>query len=207
MSPTPAGFRRRTASEPRRPATYGLQATRLGTPASDEPAKYRLQLAELTVPTAATTVTAEHTLENGDWGKTRVLDGTTTSVTGAKGFTSIDFTSADVGATPVWIEVDLGADRSIGSVTLYPRTDTAAAGGGTAGFPADFALQTRADGASSYTTVRTVTGQANPNGGAQTYTLTGATGRHVRLRATRLGAPASDESTRFRLQLAEIRIR
>ncbi|MFE9448075.1 discoidin domain-containing protein [Streptomyces sp. NPDC006739] len=195
------GFRTTTARYVR------LQATRLGAPASDESAKYRLQLAELTVPTAATTVTADYTLENGDWGKTRVLDGTTTSVTGAKGFTSIDFPSADVSATPLWIEVDLGADRSVGSVTLYPRTDTAGTGGGTAGFPVDFALQTRADGSTSYTTVRTVTGQADPAGAAQTYTLTGATGRYLRLRATKLGTPASDEPTLHRLQIAEIRVR
>ncbi|MFI1727414.1 discoidin domain-containing protein [Streptomyces sp. NPDC020489] len=195
------GFRTTTARYVR------LEATKLGTPAADETTKYRLQLAELTVPTAATTVTSNYTLENSDWGKTRILDGTTTSVTGAKGFTSIDFASADVSDTPVWIEVDLGADRAIGSVTLDPRTDTAAAGGGAAGFPVDFTLQTRAEGTASYTTVRTVTGQSNPGGAAQTYTLTSATGRYLRLRATRLGSPATDESTRYRLQLAEIRIR
>ncbi|MEU2281521.1 discoidin domain-containing protein [Streptomyces sp. NPDC013178] len=195
------GFRTTTARYVR------LQATRLGTPASDEPAKYRLQLAELTVPTAATTVTGNYTLENSDWGKTRVLDGTLTSVTGAKGFTSIDFPSADVSATPVWIEVDLGADRAIASVTLHPRTDTGGAGGGTAGFPVDFSLQVRADGAASYTTVRTVTGQTNPAGAAQTYPLASATGRYLRLKATRLGTPASDESSKYRLQLAEIRVK
>lgn len=195
------GFRTTTARHVR------LQATRLGTPAADETSKYRLQLAELTVPTAATSVTSNCTLENGDWGKTRALDGTASSVTGAKGFTSIGFASADVSDTPVWIEVDLGADRAIGSVTLHPRTDTAAAGGGTAGFPVDFTLRTRAEGATSYTTVRTVTGQANPNGTAQTYPLTAATGRYVRLRATGLGAPAADESTIRRLQVAEISIK
>jgi hypothetical protein len=184
-----------------------LEVTRLGTPASDETATYRLQLAELTVPTAATTVTGNCTLENGDWGKTRVLDGKTTSVAGSKGFTSIDFSSADVGDTPVWIEVDLGADRPIGAVTLHPRSDTAAAGGGSAGFPVDFTLQTRGDGSASYSTVRTVTGQGNPDGAAQTYTLTAANGRYLRLRATRLGRPASDEPTRYRLQHAEIRIK
>ncbi|MDX3242383.1 discoidin domain-containing protein [Streptomyces sp. ME18-1-4] len=145
-------------------------------------------------------------MENGDWGKTRVLDGTLTSVTGAKGFTSIDFPSADVSATPVWIEVDLGADRAVGSVTLQPRTDTGAAGGGSAVFPADFTIRTRADGATSYTTVRTVTGQANPAGAAQTYSLTGAIGRYLRINATGLGTAASDETTKYRLQLAEIRI-
>ncbi|MER6154346.1 discoidin domain-containing protein [Streptomyces sp. NPDC001868] len=194
------GFRTTTARYVR------LQVTRLGTPAADEAAKYRLQLAELTVPTAATTVTANYTLENGDWGKTRVLDGTLTSVTGAKGFTSVDFPSADVGDTPVWIEVDLGADRPIGSVTLHPRTDTGGAGGGTAGFPVDFTIQTRLDGATSYTIARTVTGEPNPDGAARTYPLTSATGRHVRLNVTKLGRPASDEATKYRLQLAEFRI-
>ena len=198
------------------PQTYGfrttsarhvrLQATELGAPASDETTKYRFQLAELTVPTAATTVTANCTLENSDWGKTRVLDGTTTSVTGAKGFTSIDFPSADASDTPVWIEIDLGADRAIGSVALHPRTDAGGAGGGSAGFPVDFTIQTRADGSGMYTTVRTVTGQANPNGAAQTYTLTSATGRYLRLKGTRLGTPASDETAKYRLQLAEIRV-
>ncbi|GHI03975.1 discoidin domain-containing protein [Streptomyces cellostaticus] len=195
------GFRTTTAPYVR------LQATKLGTPAADEPAKYRLQFAELTVPTAATTVTSNYTLENGDWGKTRLLDGTLTSVTGAKGFTSIDFPAADVSATPVWIEIDLGADRAIGSVTLHPRTDTAGTGGGTAGFPVDFTVQTRSDGGRTYTTVRTVTGQPNPGGVAQSYTFTAATGRYLRLKATRLGTPASDESARYRLQLAEIRIK
>ncbi|MFF4655454.1 discoidin domain-containing protein [Streptomyces sp. NPDC001381] len=195
------GFKTTTARHVR------LQATKLGTPPVDETTKYRLQLAELTVPTAATAVTANYTLENGDWGKTRLLDGTTTSVTGAKGFTSIDFPSADVSATPVWIEIDLGADRAIGSVTLHPRTDTGAAGGGTAGFPVDFTIQTRPDGSGTYTTARTITAEPNPGGAAQTYTLTSATGRYLRLKASKLGRPASDETTKYRLQLAEISIK
>jgi hypothetical protein len=194
------GFRTTTARHVR------LQVTRLGAPASDETTKYRLQLAELTLPTAATTVTGNYTLENGDWGKTRVLDGATTSVAGAKGFTSIDFPSADVSGTPVWIEVDLGVDRPIGSVTLHPRTDTGGSGGGTAGFPVDFTFQTRTDGGTTYTTARTLTGEPNPNGAAQTYTLASPNGRYLRLRVTRLGRAASDETGKFRLQLAEIRV-
>ncbi|ELS50840.1 putative Glycoside hydrolase family 78 protein [Streptomyces viridochromogenes Tue57] len=135
-----------------------------------------------------------------------MLDGTLTSVTGTKDFTSIDFPSADVSATPVWIEVDLGADRAIASVTLHPRTDTGGTGGGAAGFPVDFTLQVRADGGSTYTTARTVSGRPNPNGAAQTYTLSSATGRYLRLQATRLGTPAADETTKYRLQRAEIRV-
>nr|WP_259408243.1 glycoside hydrolase family 78 [Streptomyces akebiae] len=95
----------------------------------------------------------------------------------------------------------------MGSATLYPRTDTGGAGGGTPGLPADFTLQIRADGDTSNTTARTVTGPPNPAGAAQTYTLASATGRYLRLHATRLGRLASDESTKYRLQLAEILIR
>lgn len=72
---------------------------------------------------------------------------TACTLTGARGFTNIDFPTADVSATPVWIEIDLGTDRAIGSVTLHPRTDINGASGGTAGFPVDFAYQTRPDGA------------------------------------------------------------
>ncbi len=109
-------------------------------------------------------------------------------------------------ASPVWVEIDLGTDTDLDAVRLFPRTDTSAAGGGTAGFPVDFTLQTRADGATTYTTVRTVTGQPNPNGLPQTYGFKTTTARYLRLQATRLGAPAADETTRYRLQLAEIRI-
>lgn len=90
-------------------------------------------------------------------------------------------------------------------MTLYPRTD--AAGRGSANFPVDFTMQARADGSTTCTTARTVTGQSNPSGAAQTYTLTSTTGRYLRLTATKLGTPASDESTKFRLQLAEIGIK
>lgn len=75
---------------------------------------------------------------------------------------------------------------------------------GTAGFPVDFTIQTRSQEGISYSTVRTVTGQPSPNGQPQTYSLSSAYGRYLRLHVTRLGAPAADESGRYRLQLAEI---
>ncbi|WP_443041708.1 discoidin domain-containing protein [Streptomyces sp. B21-097] len=133
----------------------------------------------------------------------RLTDGKLTSVSGAKGCTSIGFPSPDVSANPVWVEVDLGAD----TVRLFPRTDTPAVGGGTPGFLVDFTIQTRPDGSSTCTTARTVTAEPHPGGSAQTYTLTPATGRYLRLTATKPGKPASDESTRYRLQLAEIRVK
>jgi hypothetical protein len=40
----------------------------------------------------------------------------------------------------------------------------------------------------------------------QTYGFKTATARYVRLQVTKLGAPASDETTKYRLQLAGIRV-
>ncbi|WP_330262158.1 discoidin domain-containing protein [Streptomyces griseorubiginosus] len=114
-------------------------------------------------------VSSNSSLENGDWGKNRLTDGKLTSVTGAKGYTSNDFPAADVSANPVWMEIDLGADTDLDAVCLFPRTDTPAVGGATAGFPVDFTIQVRADSATAYTTVRTVTAEPNPGGLVQTY--------------------------------------
>lgn len=151
-------------------------------------------------------VSSNNSLENSNWGRNRLTDGQLTSVTGAKGYTSNEFASADVSANPVWVEIDLGADTDFDAVRLFPRTDTPAAGGGTAGFPIDFTIQTRPDGSTTYTTVRTVTGQSNPNGLVQTYGFKTTTARYVRLQTTRLGTPASDETTKYRLQLAELTV-
>ncbi|ELS50839.1 discoidin domain-containing protein [Streptomyces viridochromogenes] len=104
------------------------------------------------------------------------------------------------------MEIDLGTDTDLDAVRLFPRTDTPASGGGTAGFPVDFTLQVRADGATSYSTVRTVTAQPDPDGRVQTYGFRTTTARYLRLQATKLGSPASDETTKYRLQLAEITV-
>ncbi|WP_208614915.1 hypothetical protein [Streptomyces caeruleatus] len=53
----------------------------------------------------------------------------------------------------------------------------------------------------------TVVQASNPNGAARSHTLASTTGRYLRLWVTRLGGPASDESTRYRPQLAETRIK
>lgn len=71
----------------------------------------------------------------------------------------------------------------------------------------DFTIQTRPDGSTTCTTVRTITAEPNPGGDAQTYALTSATGRYLRLAAAKLGKAASNESTRYRFQLAEVRIK
>ncbi|MFF4352569.1 glycoside hydrolase family 78 [Streptomyces sp. NPDC001530] len=77
---------------------------------------------------------------------------------------------------------------------------------GTAGFPVDFTLQTRANGSTACTAVRPVTSEPNPNGRVQTYDFKTTTARYLHPQATRLDTPASDETTKYRLQLAEFTI-
>ena len=149
------------------------------------------------------TVNARCSLESTDWGKAKMVDGQHSSVSGSKGYTSDPWqTSAN---NNEWVEIDMGSNQTFTQVKMYPRTDTPAYGGGSANFPVDFTIQVKPNGG-SYTTVKTVTGQANPNGSPQTYDLGTQTARYVLVNVTKLGTPASDESSYYRLQLAEVEI-
>ncbi len=189
-----------------------VSVTKLGTPASDETSTYRLQLAEMQVYNATDmalnkTASSNNSLESGPWGIARLTDGVQTSNGSSNGYTSNTATTADVSGSPIYVDVDLGGNQSISSVTLFPRTGVAAVGGGSPNFPVNFTVQVAPDGG-SFTTVATITGQANPNGAAQSYSFAPTSVRHVRVVATLLGSPASDEgiSNAYRLQLAELQV-
>ncbi|MEU5099624.1 discoidin domain-containing protein [Streptomyces sp. NPDC020996] len=154
-------------------------------------------------------VISNDSLETGEWSAFRLTNGSTRSTSGDRGYTSREHTSPDVSAAPVWVEIDLGADRDLGEVVLYPRTDTTTADGLTPGYPVDFTLRTRPSGSTSTTVARTVTGEPNPAGAKRSYTFDRVRARYVRLEVTRLGPPARDEASALyhRLQLAEMEIR
>ncbi|KRV48184.1 glycoside hydrolase family 78 [Wenjunlia vitaminophila] len=154
-------------------------------------------------------VTSNDSLEIGEWSAFRLTNGSTTGTPGDLGYTSNFHTSADVSAAPLWVEIDLGADKDLSEVVLHPRTDTTTADGLTCGFPVDFTIQVRASGASSATVARTVTGEPNPAGAGRSYTFDRVRARYVRLQVTRLGPPARDEggANYHRLQLTEFEVR
>ena len=186
--------------------------TKLGTPPTDETSTYRLQIAEMQVYSATDlalnkTATSNNSLESSGWGIARLTDGVQTSTGSSNGYTSNTATTADVSANPIYVDVDLGSNQSISSVTLFPRTGVAAVGGGSPDFPVNFTVQVAPDGG-SFTIVATISGQANPNGAAQSYSFAATSVRHVRVVATLLGSPASDEgiSNAYRLQLAELQV-
>jgi alpha-L-rhamnosidase len=151
------------------------------------------------------TVNARVSLEGGDWGKAKMVDGTQTSITGSKGYTSDPPQSGQ--SYNEWVEIDLGANKTLNLVKLFPRTDVDTSGGETPNFPVDFTIQVKPD-AGSYSTVKTITAQANPGHTPQSYDIGAQNARYVKIDVTKLGLPAYDESASnyYRLQLAEVEI-
>ena len=153
------------------------------------------------------TATSNNSLETGGWGIAHLTDGIETSISSAEGYTSNLFPSSDASSNAPYVDVDLGSNQSFNAVSLFPRTDATATGGGTPDFPVTFTIQVAPDGG-SYRTVATVTNQANPYGAQKTYSFATTSARHVRVVVTTLGSPAIGESgaNYYRLQLAELEV-
>ncbi|MFJ9097785.1 alpha-L-rhamnosidase C-terminal domain-containing protein [Streptomyces sp. NPDC102405] len=153
-------------------------------------------------------VTSNDSLETGEWSAFRLTNGSTTSTAGDRGYTSSEHLTPDISGSPVWVEIDLGVDRDVSEVVLFPRTDTTTADGLTPGFPVDFTLRTRQSGSTSTVVARAVTSEPNPAGAKRSYAFDRVRARYVRLEVTRLGPPARDEAsaTYHRLQLAGMEI-
>jgi alpha-L-rhamnosidase len=153
------------------------------------------------------TATSNNSLESGGWGIAHLTDGIETSTASAEGYTSNLFPSSDASSNAPYVDVDLGSNQSFNAVSLFPRTDATATGGGTPDFPVTFTIQVAPDGG-NYRTVATVTNQANPYGAQKTYSFPTTSARHVRIVVTTLGSPAIGESgaNYYRLQLAELEV-
>ena len=159
---------------------------------------------------AGTAVTARTSLQAAPgWGTGNLVDGKRESLAGgAKGYTSNPPDRSQTGVDQ-WVAFDLGTSKPLNTVVVYPRTATAddAAGDGTDGahFPKSFALQVSDDG-TTWTTVRDVTGQADPGPRPQTYRFDTTQARYLRVQVSELGRPTVEEGRIgfYRLQLAEV---
>lgn len=168
---------------------------------------YRLQFSEMEVYSPSNkawgkTVTATNSGEVAPWGAAKLTDGYTSFVYNNTGFTSYDYASPN---TSFYVQVDLSSSQSVSSVKLYPRLDGVCdASGLSPNFPVDFTIKVSTDGI-NYTTVKTVTGQSNPNKVPQEYTFTATNGRYIKVDVTKFGTQAVGDPY-YRLQLSEIQV-
>lgn len=149
------------------------------------------------------TVTSNDSLALPDWGLGKLTDNIEAPAFGSNGYTSSAYSSNDVSANPISLEVDLGADERLVKVKLFPRIFVPAVGGGSPNYPVDFTIQVKPNGG-SYTTVRTIVSGANPADFPVEYDITPTIGRYVRIVVTKLGTPSVDDPGSYRLQLEEI---
>lgn len=135
-----------------------------------------------------------------------LTDGVTDCAGANHGYSSADYGTTDLSASPNTITIDLGQERNVDEIVLWPRNScvTGAADAVTANFPVDFTIQVSQDG-TGYSTVKTVTGLANPNGAKQSFTFDKVSARYVKLETTKIGLPENGTSAHH-LQLAEIEI-
>lgn len=205
--PNPQGLVREYAFSPVTARYIKLNVTCLGVPAADEPTNYRFQLGEIEIYSKANlawgkSVTALNSQESSPWGAAKLTDGATSYMSGSAGYTSNQYDSQN---STAYVAVDLGSSQPVSTVILYPRASGTSVDGDSPSFPEDFTIQISNDG-TNYSTVKTVTGQANPNGVPQTYTFTATNTRYIKLNVTKLGKAVADDPSHYRLQLTEMEI-
>lgn len=108
-----------------------------------------------------------------------------------------------------WVEIDLGAERSVEKLELWARDDGDSRGG-TAGFPRAFVVEGM-DGAGAWRVLKTYADVTPPKRGepfvVDFYTVIGYPKvKALRVRTTELGTPAADEPGVWRLQFKRIAV-
>lgn len=232
-NPNPQGQPQTFSFETQKSQYVRVIASKLGIPTNDEfngeRTVYRMQLAEFEVYNEARTVNyalqSTITASNSDgalpmWGLDNLKDGKLTSEglnqpnSGVKGYTSAALDSdADRNLkTPHLITIDLGEDKLINNVTLYPRTDTHAVSESsdiTANFPENFNIKVKASDAKDYTVVKAVTGANDQKDQPYSCDFDAVKARFIVVETTKAGVPSFDDTGangKSRVQLAEITV-
>ncbi len=156
-------------------------------------------------------VTASNTLTvSPEWSTANLIDGIRTSIPGISlGYTSGHTFTGDVSSNPYVLTFNLGSAQTINQVSLFPRTDSWAADSTlSCCYPVDFTIAVSTDGV-NYTTVATITNEANPKFKQQCYSFTNAQAQYVKITVTKVGLPPYNDGTNndhYRLQLAEVEV-
>jgi len=132
------------------------------------------------------------------WGSSRVVDGINKSTNDYKGWSSNS--NVTVNHTES-ITVDLGKNYNINQVNLFPVYDGANTG---IQFPIDFNIQVSTNN-TTWTTVASRTGYAQPANEAQGISVGSQTARYVKVTGTKL-RPNPNEYNYYRMQIGEIEV-
>jgi alpha-L-rhamnosidase len=156
------------------------------------PASHPLSLAQGRAVTALDTTTC------CGWSPAALTDGIDGSTDASEGYHSA---IASVATSTKWVQTDLGSDQAIRQIRLFPARPTNDTAGDVigAGFPVRYLVQVSDDPTfATATTVadRTTADQPNPGTAAVSLAVT-ATGRYVRVTATKLACAGT--SCTFRL--------
>lgn len=148
-----------------------MDAQRLGLPVVGEAGRYRMQLSEIQVLDAEDNnlakgkrvlVSPEEELP-ASWRAENLTDGgiANTPLLGA----TTTAQESQVPSVPCYVEIDLGEDREVSGVVIYPRMDTPAESEATscANFPQDFTIAVKRDNSSAWHTEYTATDFAAPD--------------------------------------------
>ncbi|MFF1921709.1 family 78 glycoside hydrolase catalytic domain [Streptomyces sp. NPDC058221] len=145
-------------------------------------------------------VTALDSTDSSGWSRAALTDGTNGSTDSSQGYHSAIVPASD---TTKWVQTDLGADRHIDRIRLFPARPTNDPAGDlvAAGFPVRYRVQVSddpdfADATTTTVADRTGSDQAGP-GTSPVVLKTDTTGRYVRVTATKLACRG--ESCTFRL--------
>jgi hypothetical protein len=157
---------------------------------------YRMQLAEVEVYSPV--VTASSSVDQHPWGDTKVHDGERNSTSSSQGWSSDNNVTQNHAE---WIQLDMGHDRIINKVDLYPRNDGVHVG---YGFPVDFTIEASHDG-STWTTVAVRTNVPHPNDAVQSIVFPASKARFLKITGTSL-RPNPNDNGHYRMQFAEIEI-
>jgi hypothetical protein len=143
-------------------------------------------------------ISGSSTIENSNFGYSRVHDGQRSSVTGSYGWSSNSSLTTN---HTEFLTLDLKSSKNVAKVDLYPRSDAGNVG---QNFPIDFTIQTSADNV-NWTTQVKKTGYAQPDQRVQSFAFPAAAARYIRIEGTNL-RPNPGDGGRYRMAFAEVEI-
>ncbi|MCQ6559927.1 discoidin domain-containing protein [Paenibacillus mendelii] len=146
------------------------------------------------------TVDASSDVGNWGWLKSNAVDGKRTGEGDSMGWSSVPINPHP--ATPAWIQVDLGREYPVETVTLWPRNDSGTNIG--VGFPESLEVKVSTDG-ESWTPVLALTDIAQPTTGKplELKLETPVSARYVKVETNKM---RPDPNKAYAFQIAELEV-